>query len=107
MVVREWKTPNLDILHLGGVFLKRIAVQEGLEEIKQGLENKGYEVVNQEDSGHIDAIVYENTYEGMQNLNSSMDSNMYGAILINSKNKTIEEIEYIIETRRYETLFTR
>ena len=86
--------------------MKRVAVQQDLEEIKKGLENEGYEVVDYGDSGHIDAIVYKSIYEGLKNLNNSVDSNAYGAILINANNKTIGEIKHIIETRRYERLFT-
>lgn len=86
--------------------MKRIAIEQGLEEIKQELKNKGYEVVDYEDKGHIDAIVYKSINGGMENVNNSIDGNIYGAILINANNKTIDEIEYIIETRRYENLFT-
>lgn len=86
--------------------MKRIAVQQGLEEIKQGLKNRGYEVVDYDDKGHIDAIVYKSIYGGMENLNNSVDGNIYGAILINANNKTTDEIAHIIETRRYERLFT-
>lgn len=85
--------------------MKRIAVQEGLEKIKEALTDKGYEVVGYDDKGHIDAIVYRNIDQGMQSVNNSDDGNVQGAILINIANKTLEEIEYIIETRRYGSLF--
>lgn len=86
--------------------MKRVALQEGLEEIKWGLENKGYEVVDFNDGGHIDAIVYKSISSGMGSVNDSSDGNMFGAILVNANNKTISQIAYIIETRRYEGLFT-
>ncbi|HZJ77093.1 MAG TPA: YkuS family protein [Oscillospiraceae bacterium] len=85
--------------------MKRIAVQHGLEKIREGLQNRGYEVVDYEDRGHIDAIVYENMDSSIENVNNSTDGNIYGAILVNATNKTIDEIEYIIETRRYGRLF--
>ena len=86
--------------------MKRIAVQQGLEEIRKGLKNRGYEVVDYDDRGYIDAIVYKSIDSGMGNVNNSADGNIYGAILINATGKTMEEIEYIIETRRYGNLFT-
>lgn len=86
--------------------MKRIAVQNGLEDIRQGLEDKGYEVVDYEAGGHIDAVVYSDIYSGLNNVNNSADGNAYGAILINANNKTIDEVANIIETRRYERLFT-
>ena len=85
--------------------MKRIAVQQGLEEIRKGLKNRGYEVVGYDDRGYIDAIVYKSMDSGMGNVNNSADGNIYGAILINATGKTMEEIEYIIETRRYGNLF--
>lgn len=87
--------------------MKRVAVQQGLEEIRLGLERKGYEVVDYRDEGHIDAIVYTDIYSGLDSVNNSVDGNIYGAILINANNKTIDEIGHIIETRRYERLFTK
>lgn len=85
--------------------MKRIAVQEGLEEVRDELRSRGYEVVSYGDRGHIDAIVYLSIDRGMENVNNSPDGNIHGAILINAANKTIDEIEYIIQTRRYESLF--
>lgn len=86
--------------------MKRIAVQQGLEEIKEGLRSRGYEVVGYEDRGHIDAIVYKSIDSSMENVNNTNDGNIYGAILVNATNKTVAEIEHIIETRRYGSLFT-
>lgn len=86
--------------------MKRVAVQEELNEMKAELKNRGYEVVDFNDSGHIDAIVYADINNDISSVNNSIDGNMYGAILINARNKTIDEIENIIETRRYERLFT-
>ncbi len=86
--------------------MKRIAVQHGLDEIGNKLQNRGYEVVGYEDKGHIDAIVYESMDSSIENVNNSVDGNIYGALLINATGKTIDEIEHIIKTRRYGNLFT-
>ena len=37
----------------------------------------------------------------MENVNDSENGNIHGAILVNVTDKTIDEIEHIIETRRY------
>lgn len=86
--------------------MKRVAIQQGLEEIKRGLKNRGYEVVDYNDRGHIDAIVYRSIDSSIENVNDSENGNIHGAILINATDKTIDEIEHIIETRRYGNLFT-
>ncbi|SNS53954.1 Uncharacterised protein family (UPF0180) [Anaerovirgula multivorans] len=86
--------------------MKRIAIQENLEEIKAALIDKGYEVVGFKDQGYIDAIVYTDDYGGLKNVNDSGETNNYGAVLINANSKSIEEIQYIIETRRYGSLFS-
>lgn len=86
--------------------MKRIAVQDNLDEIKTALREKGYEIVGFQDQGAIDAIVYIDDYEGLKNVNNQDETNPYGAIMINANNKSIEEIQYIIETRRYGKLFS-
>lgn len=86
--------------------MKRIAVQQGLEGIGKELRNRGYEVVGYDDRGYIDAIVYKSIDSSMGSVNNSAEGNIYGAILINATGKTVDEIEYIIETRRYGNLFT-
>ncbi|NLM03995.1 MAG: YkuS family protein [Clostridiales bacterium] len=85
--------------------MKRIAVQENLYEIKEFLKAKGYDVVGFDDRGYINAIIYTDDYDGFRNINNDYTDGNFGAILINAKNKTIDEIEYIIETRRYSSLF--
>lgn len=87
-------------------YLKRVAVQQGLESLGEELERRGYEVVEYGYNGHIDAIVYRDIYSGLGSVNDSEDGNVYGAIMINANNKTIDEIVHIIETRRYGRLFT-
>lgn len=86
--------------------MKRIAVQENLTDIKEALKKRGYEVVGYNERGYIDAIVYLDDYEGIHNLNNENTGNHNGAIMINVKNKSIEDIVYIIEHRRYEGLFS-
>ncbi len=86
--------------------MKKVAVQGSLEEIRQQLSMKGYEVVDFEDRGIVDAIVYIDDYTGIRNMNNEGDVESHGAVLINASKKSIDQIIYIIEARRYEGLFT-
>ena len=86
--------------------MKRVAVQNSLGNLKEELKSKGYDVINLTDKGSVDAIVYIDDYTGIQNMNNEVDANALGAVLINASNKSIDQIIYIIENRRYEGLFT-
>jgi len=86
--------------------MKRVAVQQNLHKVREELENRGYEVVNFNSGGNADAIVYIDDYNGIQNFNNEDSNGSLGAVLINARNKSIDQIIYVIETRRYEGLFT-
>lgn len=86
--------------------MKRVAVQNNLVELKEELRSRGYEVVDFYDKGHVDAIVYIDDYNGIKSVNNESGLNTIGAVLINAKNKTLDQIIYVIENRRYEGLFT-
>lgn len=94
---------------------KKVVVQEGLNYIKNELNNLGYEVVDIKDVNdgqNIDAIVYMadghdiEYHNVLTNMNSGIDmeGNM-GTILINAKGKTTKEIDSIIKNRIYSPLF--
>ncbi|MCC5909538.1 MAG: YkuS family protein [Clostridiaceae bacterium] len=85
--------------------MKRIAVQNDLHDVRKELEDRGYEVVDFYEKGVVDAIVYIDDHSGLQNLNNVKDTDNYGAILINANNRTVDEIQFIIESRRYGSLF--
>ncbi|QUH25158.1 YkuS family protein [Serpentinicella alkaliphila] len=84
--------------------MKRVALQEGLKDIKNELEERGYEVVDFNDSRHVDAVIYLNNSNGFMNINNTQGDNS-GAVIINARNRSIDDLVYIIETRRYERLF--
>ena len=86
--------------------MKRVAVQEDLVDIIEALKNKGYEIIDFNDQGHVDAIVYTGHHNGLANLNNEVSDENMGAVLVNAHNKSIDEIEYIIEKRRYGSLFS-
>ncbi|MDR5658896.1 YkuS family protein [Serpentinicella sp. ANB-PHB4] len=85
--------------------MKRVVVQNNLDSIRDALSQKGYEVVDFNDTGFVDAVIYIDDQQGIKSVNSSEKLNNQGCIIINAKNRSIEDIEYIIETRRYERLF--
>ncbi|KAB3532208.1 YkuS family protein [Alkaliphilus serpentinus] len=85
--------------------MKRIAIQQGLEGLSNDLQREGYEVVGFNMANHVDAVIYIDDYDGLRTINNQQGDD-YGAILINAKGKTIEDIKYIIEKRRYGSLFS-
>lgn len=91
---------------------KRVAVQRGLNEIKNELINQGYEVFDIEEGQNVDAVVYMADGYNIPNYNQFINMNAgadmggdKGIILINAKGKGIEDIRYAIENRVYSKLF--
>lgn len=90
-----------------------VAVQNGLDEIKSGLKEKGFEVVDLETYNYpIDAIVYEgNSFQisyvsrnNMPEMTMGRRGN-YGVFIVNSLGKTIDEISDMLKCRYYSPLF--
>ncbi len=89
-----------------------IAIDENLHEIKAGLEQLGYNVVNLRENQLTDVLIYyrddqSNIFEG--NLHNSFLSGLgaeAGTLLINGHGKTIGEIDQILKNRSYSPLFT-
>ncbi len=96
-----------------------IAVQKGLENIKEQLRNRGYDVVTFGEYNYpIDGIVYvgqgiETSYiknNNMPHLTSEVSGSghmdrSYGVLLINATNKSIDDIDTMIRKRVYSPLF--
>ncbi|MFO7154069.1 MAG: YkuS family protein [Caldicoprobacter oshimai] len=97
--------------------MKVIAVQRGLDYIKNQLNQLGYKAVFYDEANYpIDALIYleENNDNTLLNINKYLSQqytmltpayNYSGAILINAKDKDIDEIVQIIERRVYSPLF--
>ncbi|WP_058486384.1 YkuS family protein [Defluviitalea phaphyphila] len=94
-----------------------IGIQRGLEGIKEKLEERGYKVVYEDEYNYpVDAYIYidhpnwmeENNSIGVV-LTSSVQKRAKhkhnGILFINGKNKSIDEIEQIINNRVYSPLF--
>lgn len=102
--------------------MKKIAIENNpnLYSLMEELKSYGYEVVT---SDHIDAPVDAYIYyskdnvealstinQQLNNVFSSIQSNSneqhdYKTLLINAKNKTVDQIHYILTTRTYSPLF--
>lgn len=86
---------------------KVIAIQNELKNVGKTLESIGYEVVDENYDGYVDAILYNSDYSQLGylgNFDSVIDMDK-GAIVVNTRNKSIDEIVYAIEKRTYEPLF--
>ncbi|PHS32305.1 MAG: hypothetical protein COA82_09395 [Alkaliphilus sp.] len=81
--------------------LKNVVVQDSLVKVKEELVERGYQLVDSREGKRIDAIVYAGEYESMKSALAIGEMNDQGAVLINAKQKTIDDIVYIIEKRRY------
>ena len=98
--------------------MKTIAVSKSLTQLKDGLQNIGYEVFFEDEiNWPVDIFIYSQNngqpslYSTTQMLNSHTFSNSYpdpgysGTLLIDGTDKSIEEIRYIIENRVYSPIF--
>lgn len=86
---------------------KVVAIQSNLESVGRELEARGYEVVHEAYEGYIDALLYNSDHSNLSyldNYDNVIDMDR-GAIVINTKDKGIDQIIYSIEGRVYESLF--
>lgn len=95
------------------VFILVIAIQRGLENIKEELERRGNEVFYIGEDRIADAVLYkeieEHPYYEVNNIPSAssatLNDNMsYGVLLVNVTNKSIDDIINILKTRVYSPL---
>jgi len=90
-----------------------IAIQRGLDNIKEELENRGHKVFYIGENRVADAILYKEVdthpYYEVNSIPSAAASSTdgsisYGALLVNVTNKSIEEIIRILDKRVYSPL---
>lgn len=92
-----------------------IAVDEHLTDIKSELKSRGYNI-GHKDHSHIGVYIYKNhdTIGDIQRIRQHHDSMKYhhgvdessdiGMLLINAKDKNIDEIQQMIDQRTYSSL---
>lgn len=91
-----------------------IAIQKGLENIKNTLHSRGHNVFYIGEGQNADAVLYNETdthpYYDVNNIPSVTASTTevnaaYGVLLVNVSNKTEDEILKILDKRTYSPLF--
>lgn len=86
---------------------KVVAIQSNLEHIGKELEARGYEVVHDSYDGYVDAILYhsDSSHLGyLTNFDNVIDMDR-GALIINAKDKKVEDIIFSLEKRAYDSIF--
>ncbi|WP_130805425.1 YkuS family protein [Senegalia massiliensis] len=88
--------------------MKRVSIQDGLNELAYELKKRGYEIVDHDS----DAYIYMADGYDISNLTNMIDMNMgedmnnsKGILLINASNKNIDQIEQILNKGYYTPLF--
>jgi len=88
--------------------MKRVSIQDGLNELAYELKKRGYEIVDHDS----DAYIYMADGYDISNLTNMIDMNMgedmnnsKGTLLINASNKNIDQIEQILNKGYYTPLF--
>lgn len=86
-----------------------IYVQKGLDRLYDHLQSKGYHVISNPEGSH-DIYIYASTaYRGLYN--EILGNNMHNAtttnnvLMVNASGKSYAEIEDIINSRKYSSLF--
>ena len=83
-----------------------ICVSEGLKYLQDELIKRGYVVItNKNNNICCDAIICNLKDGDFVNLNMQNNIKREGALIIDSGSKTVDEIEYILTTRAYSSIF--
>lgn len=82
-----------------------IGVSNELEYIKEQLEKRGYNIINDGSSEACDAIICNLKNGGLLSFTMQNNVRSEGTLIIDCGSKTIDEIEYILNNRVYSSLF--
>lgn len=83
-----------------------ICVSHDLECLQTELTKRGYIVVNNIDNTiHCDAIICNLKEGGLKNLITQSNIKREGTLIIDIGSRSIDEIEYILSTRVYSSIF--
>lgn len=87
-----------------------IAIQKGLDDLKNTLQSMGFTVFYIGENNVADAVLYNEPdtypYYDVNNIPSATASSAaYGALLVNVSNKSEDEIVKILNSRVYSPLF--
>lgn len=86
-----------------------IKVEKGLDIISNYLKSKGYHIIEESDLGYDIYIYSSDNYSGLYNnlINEADDHNTNTVLMINANHKSFEEIEEIVNNKKYSNLFER
>lgn len=83
-----------------------ICISEELSYLQDELTKRGYTVINNRDNNiSCDAIICNLKNGALMKLNMQNNIKREGTLIIDIGSKTIEEIEYILTTRVYSSIF--
>lgn len=82
----------------------KIFVSSDLQCVKEELEQRGYNVINENSNILYDAIICNLKNGGLTSLSMSNNIRREGTLIIDSGSKTVDEIEYILNNRIYSNL---
>ncbi|NNU78435.1 YkuS family protein [Clostridium estertheticum] len=83
-----------------------ICVSHDLEYLQDELTQRGYTVINNTDNNtYCDAIICNLKEGGLKNLMMQSSTKGEGTLIVDSGSKSIDEIEYILTTRVYSSIF--
>lgn len=93
--------------------MKIIALERGLEELKQFLDDNGYTTIFADESDSAVSVYIYQDHNGLEHMsfNSSLtntsftDQDSEGILLIQARDKTPEQVVAMIEHRLYSPLF--
>lgn len=91
------------LFHKGGFFMK-IYISNDLQCMREQLEERGYNVINENSNILYDAIICNLKNGGLTSLNMSNNIRREGTLIIDLGSKTVDEIEYILNNRIYSNL---
>ncbi|AYD41370.1 hypothetical protein D4Z93_13050 [Clostridium fermenticellae] len=83
----------------------KVYVSDDLEYVKQKLLKKGYTVVKDNESSTVDAIICNLKSGALSKLSFDNNIKKEGALIIDCGNKSIDDIEYILNNRAYNNLY--
>ncbi len=82
----------------------KVFVSKEFENLKNELLNLGYEVVDENSSQCCDAIICNLKSGGLKQYNMTQNIRPEGTLIIDLGNKSLDDLEYILNNRVYSSL---
>ncbi|KAJ50025.1 hypothetical protein BD780_003829 [Clostridium tetanomorphum] len=82
-----------------------VCVSEELEYIREELKKRGYKVIDTLENDSCDAVICNLKDGGLLKLSMKNTINRDGTLIVDAGSKSIDEIEYILNNRTYNSIF--